>query len=251
MDRRNGERGYCDLGERGRVFHHYLSFTEEPAISPTYEILLSGCSHRCRFCSVLEYVEDPERGPAASAEAIREGIARSASRGLRSVSFVGGEPTVNLLEALLLLPAIPEEIPVVWNTNMYLTPAAHGILAGVVDVFVGDVHFGNDECARELGGTSPYVAPLRESFRRAAASARLLVRHLVVPGHVACCTEPILRWLDAEHPEAPRNVMTGFFPRAGSGPQRVLDRRERDAAGRFADGRLSANPAESPERSRS
>jgi putative pyruvate formate lyase activating enzyme len=28
-----------------------------------------------------------------------------------------------------------------------------------------------------------------------AAGGRLLVRHLLMPGHFHCCTEPVLRWL--------------------------------------------------------
>jgi len=38
------------------------------------------------------------------------------------------------------------------------------------------------------------------------------LRHLVMPGHVECCTYPVLEWIAARMPEAPVNVMAQFHP---------------------------------------
>lgn len=238
VDRLAGEEGYCGLGAEGRVFHHYLSQSEEESISPTYEILLSGCSHRCRFCTVLEQVEEPQRTPACSIEEIRAGLRGAELEGMRTLSFVGGEPTVNLLAALELLDALAPSQPIVWNSNMFMTPFVHEILEDVVDVFVGDFHFGSDRCAREVGGVFPYVEPIRGSFERAARKARVVIRHLALPGHVDCCLEPVTRWARERLPQAELHVMEGFLPRSDASGSlgRALSPTEIQAARDLASG---------------
>lgn len=215
-----GERGYCGLGAEGRVFHHYLSYSEELDISPTYEILFTGCSHRCRFCSVLDYVTEPGRGAAASLDDVRAGVATAARRGAKTVSFVGGEPTVNLLAALRLVELLDGPLPVVWNSNMFMTPIVHETLDGVVSTFVGDVHWGNDACARRVGGVSPYFEVVTANIERAAGYANVIVRHLLLPGHGICCFAPIARWMNERLPWVKFRVLDNFWPNGheASGP---------------------------------
>jgi hypothetical protein len=53
----------------------------------------------------------------------------------------------------------------------------------VVDLFLGDIHFGNDDCARELGRIPEYLPSITNSFRAAVDSgASVIIRHLVMPG---------------------------------------------------------------------
>jgi putative pyruvate formate lyase activating enzyme len=212
VNRLRGERGYCHLGSGGHIFHHTLSYSEEMVLSPSYEILLSGCSHRCRFCSVLDWVEEPRRGPGASFEEVGKGLEAAGTKGLRTVSFVGGEPTVNLLSILELLDHLKPPQPIVWNSNMYMTPLVHEILEGVVDTFVADIHFGTDGCALVEAQVYPYFETVTANVLTAASYTDLIVRHLVIPGHERCCYEPIARWVDRELPGVPFHVLDGFLP---------------------------------------
>src|SRR5207248_10842990 len=90
VDRLSGPAGYCRLGAEARVFRHYASYSEEPELSPTYEVLFTGCSHRCRFCSVLGPVERPQAVPACAPDEVVAGVRAAAARGVRTVSVVGG-----------------------------------------------------------------------------------------------------------------------------------------------------------------
>jgi putative pyruvate formate lyase activating enzyme len=59
---------------------------------------------------------------------------------------------------------------------------------------------------------SDSVAILRRNLHQIAQQdAALIVRHLQLPGHFDCCTAPILRWLAAELPDAPLNLMHGQY----------------------------------------
>jgi putative pyruvate formate lyase activating enzyme len=236
VDRLSGEQGYCRLGAQAPVFHHYLSYSEEREISPTYEVLFAGCSHRCRFCSVLPQVERPASTRPATLDELRRGLAAARARGCRTLSLVGGEPTVNLLGALRLLDALECDLPVVWNSNMFMTEVVHEALAGVVHTFVADVHWGNDGCAREIGLVAPYFEEVTGSVERAASYARVVLRHLLVPGHLVCCFQPVARWARERLPEVPFRVLDSYWPNGhAQGPlARSLPRGELEQALAFA-----------------
>jgi putative pyruvate formate lyase activating enzyme len=40
----------------------------------------------------------------------------------------------------------------------------------------------------------------------------LTIRHLVMPGHVECCTYPVLDWIAEHMPDVPVNVMDQYRP---------------------------------------
>jgi putative pyruvate formate lyase activating enzyme len=112
------------------------------------------------------------------------------------VFVLGGEPTIFLpwLETFARL-ARPLAIPLVLKTNLWLTPEALRRCLDAFDVIVADFKFGTDACAQRLGAPAPYVAILERNLRACAARRRTVVRHLVMPGHVECCTLPVVRWV--------------------------------------------------------
>lgn len=228
VDRLAGELGECRLSAEGRVFRHELSFAEEPEISPTFEILLSGCNHRCRFCSVLPDVLDPARSRAVPTDELECAFRGAIREGARSISFVGGEPTVNLLAILGLLDRLRPSLPVVWNTNSYLSGESRDLLDGIVDVWIADIHFGAERCARRIGGVGECLEPVRESLVWMSGHGRLIVRHLLLPGHGECCFGPIVEWMGARLAGVPLHLLEGYLPPAGrrGGLGRLLSSQE-------------------------
>jgi putative pyruvate formate lyase activating enzyme len=57
-----------------------------------------------------------------------------------------------------------------------------------------------------------YVRVVRENLLWANEDSRLIVRHLLMPGHVDCCWEPVAEWLAAELPGVKVNLRAGFWP---------------------------------------
>jgi putative pyruvate formate lyase activating enzyme len=47
----------------------------------------------------------------------------------------------------------------------------------------------------------------------AAQATRLIVRHLLLPGHLECCFRPIVDWMCRHLPATPFRVMAGYLPR--------------------------------------
>ena len=237
VDRTQGPAGVCHLGEDARVYKEYLHFGEEAALTPSHTIFMTGCNFRCVFCSDDRFVRRPQEfGVTLPPEALAKRIAQRRAEGATNVNFVGGVPDVNVLFILRTLAHCPADTHVVWNTNLWTVPEAMDRLDGVVGTWLVDYKFGNDRCGRKLaGGIRDYTATF-EPLLRAAAGARgnLVVRHLLMPGHLECCTLPVLSTMATRWPRVPFNLMLGYHPfqlagRAGS-LGRSLEPAELDAA---------------------
>jgi len=126
--------------------------------------------------------------------------------------ILGGEPTVHLPSALELVGALPAQAKLVWKTNAHGSAQARELLAGMFDVWVADFKFGNDRCAERLAKVRDYVGVAAENLLWAQENVGLIVRHLLMPGHVECCWKPVAEWLAANLPGAKINLRSGFWP---------------------------------------
>jgi putative pyruvate formate lyase activating enzyme len=183
---------------------------------PTYVVSLAGCNWRCDFCLTGRESQDAAAGAPldeARLDAIGARMCRAASvDGIRSVRILGGEPTVHLGGALRLIARVPPGLAVVWRTNAFASWEARRLLAGAVDVVLADLKFGSDACAARLSGGFRPEAAVAANLRWAARVSTLIVRHLVMPGHVDCCLGPAAAWLARELPGTPLSLMTGYVP---------------------------------------
>lgn len=137
---------------------------------------------------------------------------RVVRRGARTINLLGGEPGLHLHTILEIAAASSERLPLVLNTNMYMTPEVIDMLDGVVSLYIADFKFGRNECARELAGIDRYVEVVTRNLLLAAPRARLIVRHLLMPGHLECCLRPVAQWLAGHLPGVPFTLMTGYVP---------------------------------------
>jgi putative pyruvate formate lyase activating enzyme len=105
----------------------------------------------------------------------------------------------------------------VWKSDFYGTPEALDLLDGVVDIYVADFKFGNDACARRIAGIDRYVDIVTRNLVHAHAQGRLIVRHLLLPGHRDCCYRPIVRWMRENLRDVEFSLRDGYLPswRAG------------------------------------
>jgi putative pyruvate formate lyase activating enzyme len=53
---------------------------------------------------------------------------------------------------------------------------------------------------------------VQENLLWAQEHSELVVRHLVMPGHVDCCWAPAARWLAEALPGVKVNLRSGFWP---------------------------------------
>jgi putative pyruvate formate lyase activating enzyme len=103
--------------------------------------------------------------------------------------------------------------PIVWKSDFYGTPAAFELLHEIVDVYVADFKFGNDDCARQLAKIDRYVSTVTRNFTIATDQSDLIVRHLLLPGHFDCCFRPIVDHMARELPAVKFSLRDGYLPR--------------------------------------
>ncbi|MEM2974410.1 MAG: radical SAM protein, partial [Candidatus Micrarchaeia archaeon] len=84
---------------------------------------------------------------------------------------------------------------------------------GVVDVYLSDFKYGNDECALRLSSLPNYFRIISRNHMLAGKQADLLIRHLVMPNHIECDSKPILDWITENLDNNVRvNIMSQYRP---------------------------------------
>jgi len=213
VDRNRGKVGYCGVADQTAVHWEGILHGEEIELVPSHEVFVSGCTMRCAFCYSHEYITRPMSGQLTTPEQLAEMTQRRFRRGATNLNLVGGEPTVHIPNILRALQQLEERIPIVWNSNMYITPQAMELLDGVVDLYLGDIHFGNDDCADKLGRIPNYFGSVTTAIKMAAASgASVVIRHLTMPGHLECCARPAMEWAMQNLPQVPFHLMFQYIP---------------------------------------
>lgn len=231
VNRTAGERGYCGLDDKAHCFREMLHRAEEAELTPSHQVYFTGCNLRCEYCTVIEWNRDPLTVPQMDVEGLVRAVERRQRQGATNVNLLGGEPTVSLPGILTLLRRIRTSTRVVLNSNMYYNECVDGLLQGLVDVCLADLKCGNRRCAAALLDAEDYADVAKRNLRMADKHMDLIVRHLILPGHMECCTKPVLQWLAAELPYVKVSLRTNYVPpiEAAYAPKQYVTSREAEA----------------------
>jgi putative pyruvate formate lyase activating enzyme len=209
---RTEKKGVCKTGS-ARVASKFVHWGEEPELIPSYTIFFSRCTFKCIFCQNWD-ISQFDAGGYIDPNTLASDIERKFGS-VRNVNWVGGEPTPNLPYILEVLTACSARTPQVWNSNMYMSTETMALLGGVADLYLTDFKYGNDECAQRLSNVPDYFHVVSRNHKLANGQCEMIIRHLVMPGHADCCSEPILDWI-SENLDLGRvrvNVMDQYRPR--------------------------------------
>ncbi len=209
-NRRKKELGYCRCEAVSHYSAEFLHYGEEPELVPSHAIFFTGCNFTCVYCQNWEISQFPGSGISILPEEIARIIALRRAYGSRNVNFVTPTPHTHVI--LKILSALKVNVPVVWNSNMYYSQEIAKLLEGIVDVYLGDFRYGNDECARKYSNVPDYLLVVKRNFKKAYTSGEILLRQLVLPGHLECCTRPIVKWTKENIPRIRFNLMFQYRP---------------------------------------
>jgi putative pyruvate formate lyase activating enzyme len=179
-----------------------LHMGEEALLRPAHAIFFSGCTATCAFCTAARFAFRPTYGIPVTAQMLATRIEQRQGEGARSVCFIGGDPAPHIPVIVETLDNLGDRrhIPAVFNSNFYLTGEALDLLDGAIDIYLPDLKFGPvagaQSCGERIGGMPDYWRVVTGCIARVHGEGkRLLVRHLLMPGHFDCCTRPVLEWL--------------------------------------------------------
>ena len=213
VNRAAGERGDCKAGAEARVFRHRIEYGEELELVPSQLFYLSGCDLRCAFCVAEANAFDPRRGRLLTREFFRNAVTWGRGQGVRTVQWVGGEPTIHLPAILDSMADGDDLPPIVWKSDFHNTPEVFDLLDGVVATYVADFKFGNDACAERIARVPNYVGIVTRNLKLASERANLIVRHLLMPGHFECCFRPVVDWMQRHLPQTKFSLRDGYLPK--------------------------------------
>ncbi len=209
-NRRKKETGHCRIDAVSRYSAEFLHRGEEPELVPSHTIFFTGCNFSCVYCQNWEISTAPQSGISILPQELARTITLRRAYGSRNVNFVTPTPHTHII--LKILNALKVNIPVVWNSNMYYSEEIAALLEGVVDVYLGDFRYGSDECALKYSNVPDYMSVVTGNFMKAYANGEILLRHLVLPGHLECCTKPIVHWVKENIPKVRFNLMFQYSP---------------------------------------
>lgn len=200
VDRTAGNVGTCQVDDTAYVSSYFPHFGEEECLkghNGSGTIFLANCNMKCVFCQNFETSHEAKGDPATAAD-IAEMALELEAKGCHNVNFVS--PThhsPHLVEAVKIARDRGLDLPVVWNCGGYERPEILEQLEGVVDVYMPDVKWSDDESAAVYSKAPGYWSNVQESLREmhrqvgdlriddvGLATGGLLVRHLVMPNHV-------------------------------------------------------------------
>ena len=228
VDRTAGERGACDVDDTAVVSSYFPHFGEEDVLrgsNGSGTIFLANCNMGCVFCQNAETSHEAVGEPVSPSQIARMALELQ-DQGCHNINFVS--PThhaPHLVEALRIARNNGLSVPIVWNCGGYERAAVVRELEDLVDVYMPDVKWADDHAAAVYSKAPNYwttvKASLREMHRQVGdlqvdgdglATGGLLVRHLVMPGHVESA-KSILSFIAEEiSTETYVNVMAQYRP---------------------------------------
>lgn len=213
VDRLEGKLGYCRCGTEIMVSSIFTHMGEEPELVPSGTIFTTGCTLRCLHCQNWTISQWIEKGEIYKPDELAKEVEQLRMNRCRNANLVGGEPTPWLEEWLNTFKHVDTNVPIVWNSNSYYSPETARLLAGFADVYLLDFKYGPDSCAEKISDAPKYWEACTRNHLEAKKHGELIIRMLVLPRHLECCTKPIMNWI-AENlgTETRVNIMFQYRP---------------------------------------
>jgi putative pyruvate formate lyase activating enzyme len=187
--------GFCGCGKTMAVSSIFGHMGEEPELVPSGTIFTMGCSIRCRHCQNWTISQWKEAPMEYTPEELGREVENLHLEGCRNINLVGGEPATWLMHWLETFQHVKVNTPVVWNSNSYYSEDTAHLLAGFADVYLLDFKYGPGDCAYRIADAPNYWHVCTRNYLEAKKYGELLIRVLVLPGHLECCIKPIFAWI--------------------------------------------------------
>jgi len=194
---RYAEAGKCGLREKAVHNRPFIHIAEESVINPAIVTNFGGCALQCRYCIEHNLWNTASLSPSYPGSYWeRAGTLMAEGVPVNTVEFTN--PTESLPGLVSILSQAPGDFnkPLVLNSHLYGTRLFYELAEWITDVWLSDLRYGNDACAKNLSSVENYMEYARVGLdAMTAQDARVIVRVLVLPGHVSCCHEPALELL--------------------------------------------------------
>jgi putative pyruvate formate lyase activating enzyme len=196
---RKNKQGLCKSGDKLKISTFQLHHWEEPVISGDHgsgTIFFSGCNMHCVYCQNFE-ISQLNQGNIYSTGELAEMMITLQNRQAHNINLVTPTHfTPLVIDALEMAKAKGLNIPVVWNSNAYELPQTLSKLEGLVDIYLPDLRYAQDEQAIHYSGAKNYFSMAQKALlemKRQTGNLKtdkgiawkgVMIRLLVLPGNL-------------------------------------------------------------------
>lgn len=215
--------------------HHF----EEPCLSGergSGTIFFSGCNLRCLFCQNFE-ISHGGKGLEVSEKQLVSLMLYLQDSGAHNINLVTPSNYTNLLKDTLKIAKPQLKIPIVWNSSGYETVQNLKKLDGLVDIYLPDFKYSDDDLAWEYSHAKGYrkiaFDAISEMRRQqpddvfgddGMMQKGVIVRHLVLPDALEN-TKGVLQDISSIDDTMYVSLMGQYFPTPNVENHPILSRR--------------------------
>jgi len=221
--------GFCGAPDGLEIAHWQIHHWEEPCISGqnlnhgSGTIFFSHCNLRCVFCQNYE-ISQLFHGKLISEEKLFEICLTLKKQGAYNINLVSPTPYSYYLKDFLQKYKSKIGLPIIWNSNGYEKKETLQSLKGLIDVWLPDLKYYDNELALKYSSAKNYfqfasqaILEMRklapdDIFENGLIKKGLIIRHLVLPGGVKDSLK-ILSWIKKKlGPSVFLSLMSQYYP---------------------------------------
>ncbi|MBR3133461.1 MAG: radical SAM protein [Clostridia bacterium] len=223
-----GQLGRCKAGNKiklGLVTKHY---GEEPCISGesgSGTVFFSNCNLKCKFCQNYK-ISSLGKGEEITIEELANIFLKHQEDGANNINLVTPTPyVIQIIEALKIAKSKGLIIPIVYNTSGYEKTDVLKKLEGLIDIYLPDFKYFDDELALKLSGAKEYkkyatnaILEMQRQIKKTEIDENgimkkgIIIRHLILPNHVDN-SKDVLKWIKENmRDDVYVSLMAQYFP---------------------------------------
>jgi putative pyruvate formate lyase activating enzyme len=229
-DRTNGELGTCQSGDLPIASSYTPHFGEEPVLSGTNgagNIFFGNCNLRCDYCQNFVISQNPsvERTNEVSVERLSDIMIELQNMNCHNIGLVS--PThfaVPILKSIKRASDKGLNLPIIYNTNGYDSIEILKLYQDVIDIYLPDFKYGNNEYGRRYSKAPDYFdnakLAIKEMYEQVGSDLiyengvvvrGMIIRHLVLPNGLAD-SEEVFKFISELDQRIHLSIMAQYFP---------------------------------------
>ncbi|MEE1087271.1 MAG: radical SAM protein [Schaedlerella sp.] len=201
VERKKGQKGFCGVsGETIFAARAALHMWEEPCISGetgSGTVFFSGCTLRCVYCQNYD-IARARSGKEITKERLSEILLELQAKGAANINLV--TPTHYTEQIIWAIQRAREEglsVPIVYNCSGYEKTETLKMLDGIVDIYLTDFKYMDQELAKRYSKAEDYPEVAKEALKEMVRQTKeaefdkdgmmtkgVIVRHLLLPGYL-------------------------------------------------------------------
>ncbi|MFH0893273.1 MAG: radical SAM protein [Bacteroidota bacterium] len=245
VNRVKGGMGYCMSGAGFNISSIFLHMGEEPVISGKNgicNVFFSHCNLQCVYCQNYQISRNTCCLPDTemSLEKSVNEICKILDSGTNLLGFVSPSHCIPQMKTIIeKLHTIDRNPVVVYNSNAYDKVETLKYIEGLIDVYLPDFKYSDKNLAFELSDVPDYpetaFSAIKEMVRQKGTSVRLnnegqagsgvIVRHLVLPGHVENSVNALKMLAEEISPLLHISLMSQYYPTPAAKKIKGIDKK--------------------------